>query len=49
MPNEERIYRLCEYIMDLIDEFQYYDEKLYKNTLWIKNEIDSIRKDIDNN
>lgn len=45
MKNEERIYKLCEYIMDLIDEIQ---DKDMKNLEWIRDEIISIREDIDN-
>ena len=49
MTNEERIYKLCEYLMDLIDDIQYYDEKFENKLEWIKDEIKSIREDIDNN
>ena len=48
MTNEERIYKLCEYLMDLIDDIQYYDEKFGNKLEWIKDEIKSIREDIDN-
>ena len=48
MTNEERIYKLCEYVMDLIDELQYHDECLKKKFEWVKDEIKSIREDIDN-
>ena len=46
MTNEERIYKLCEYVMDLIDELSYHDND--KNLEWVKYEIKSIREDIDN-
>lgn len=48
MSNEERIYKLCEYVMDLIDELQYHDEKFDGHLEWINDEIKSIRVDIDN-
>lgn len=48
MTNEERIYKLCEYVIDLIDDLQYYDEKFEKKFEWVKDEIKSIREDIDN-
>lgn len=41
MTNEERIYKLCEYILDLIDMLP------YKNLEWIRDEIVSIREDIE--
>lgn len=44
MTNEERIYKLCEYMMDLIDAINNKDSNLE----WIRNEIISIREDIDN-
>jgi hypothetical protein len=47
MTNEKRIYKLCEYVMDLIDELTYNDESLEKRFEWIKDEIKTIRKDID--
>lgn len=34
--------------MDLIDELQYHDENLEKKLKWVKDEIKSIRQDIDN-
>lgn len=49
MTNEERIYKLCEYVMDLIDELQYYDRNLNNRLEWVRNEVVSIREDIDNN
>ena len=49
MTNEERIYKLCEYIMDLIDELRGYDMYLNSHLEWIKDEIKTIRQDIDNN
>ena len=49
MTNEERIYKLCEYVMDLIDELRGYDMYLNSHLKWIKDEIKSIRQDIDNN
>lgn len=47
MTNEKRIYKLCEYVMDLIDELTYDDVNLEKRFEWIKDEIKTIRKDID--
>ena len=44
MTNEERIYKLCEYMMDLIDAIHNKDSSLE----WVRNEIVSIREDIDN-
>lgn len=44
MTNEERIYKLCEYVIDLMDTLPCYDINLD----WIKDEIISIRADIDN-
>ena len=44
MTNEERIYNLCEYMMDLIDAIKNKESNLE----WIRDEIVSIRKDIDN-
>ena len=45
MTNEERIYKLCEYVMDLIDELQ----RDGRDFEWVKDEIKSIRQDIDSN
>ena len=44
MTNEERIYKLCEYMMDLIDAIKNKESNLE----WIRDEIVSIREDIDN-
>lgn len=44
MNNEERIYKLCEYMMDLIDAIKNKESNLD----WIRDEIVSIREDIDN-
>lgn len=51
MNNEERIYRLCEYVIDLIDEILRREDDYYfnANLEYIKYEIKSIREDIDNN
>lgn len=49
MTNEERIYKLCEYVMDLIYELQYSNGKCDESFDWIVDEIKSIRQDIDNN
>lgn len=46
MTNEERIYKLCEYIMDLIDEIQNKDKDINLDLEWIRDEITSIREDI---
>lgn len=46
MTNEERIYKLCEYIMDLIDEIQNKDKVINLDLEWIRDEIISIREDI---
>lgn len=48
MTNEERIYKLCEYVIDLINEFQYQDKNFFDSLEWVKDEIESIREDIDN-
>lgn len=50
MTNEERIYKLCEYVMDLIFELSYHDRdsNLGLHLNWINEEIKSIREDIDN-
>ena len=50
MANEERIYKLCGYVMDLIDEILIHDDDYYLNVALenIKYEIKSIREDIDN-
>lgn len=44
ITNEERIYKLCEYVMDLINAISDCDNDFE----WIKNEFKSIREDIDN-
>lgn len=44
MDNTERVYKLCEYLIDLINEI---DRKEH-NLDWIITEIESIREDIDN-
>lgn len=49
MTNEERIYKLCEYVMYLIFEISYHNEELGGHLEWINDEIKSIREDIDNN
>lgn len=49
MTNEERIYKLCEYVTDLIVEISYHNEELGRHLEWIVDEIKSIREDIDNN
>ena len=50
MTNEERIYKLCEYVIDLINEISYYENNfnLNVNLEYVKDEIKSIREDIDN-
>lgn len=48
MTNEERIYKLCEYVMDLIDELSYQNDVLENRLKWVKDEVISIRQDIDN-
>ena len=48
MTNEERIYKLCEYVMDLIDLIDA-GETNNRHLEWVKDEIKSIREDIDNN
>ena len=47
MANEERIYKLCECVMDLIDELSYQNEVLENRLQWVKDEIIDIRHDID--
>lgn len=50
MTNEERIYKLCEYVMDLVDTLSYHnrDYQFNRDLNWVKDEIKSIREDIDN-
>ena len=50
MTNEERIYKLCEYVMDLIDEILDRDLDYNFHVVLgnIRYEIASIREDIDN-
>lgn len=48
MTNEERIYKLCEYVIDLIEVLQCHDRDLNNNLEWVRNEVMSIRQDIDN-
>lgn len=51
MTNEERIYKLCECVMDLINGIAYYndcDVRCDRHLEQIKDEIVSIRYDIDN-
>ena len=47
MTNAKRIYKLCEYVIDLIDELTYDDKNLDKRLEWVRDEIKTIRKDID--
>ena len=44
MTNEERIYKLCECVMDLIDLLPFQSSYF----AWLTDEIKSIREDIDN-
>lgn len=50
MTNEERIYKLCEYVMDLLDVLSYNnrDYQFNRDLDWVKDEIKSIREDISN-
>ncbi len=50
MTNEKRIYELCECVMCLIDVIKFYnrDFRLEKDLNRVKEEIISIREDIDN-
>ena len=48
MTNEERIYKLCECLIDLIYELSDHDVELGRHLEWVKEEIISIRNDIDN-
>lgn len=41
--NENRIYRLCEYVIDLIDALPRYGTEFD----WIKEEIEDLRKEIE--
>lgn len=49
MTNEERIYKLCEFMIDLINELSYISKTCDKNLGWIKDELSFIRQDIENN
>lgn len=51
MTNEERIYKLCGRIIDLIETIESYDEWLNRNRtlVSIKEEMKDIRAEIDNN
>jgi hypothetical protein len=52
MTNEERIYKLCEYVINLINSISYYndcDVRFDKSLERIKDKIISIKSDIDNN
>ena len=46
MTNEERINKLCEYVIDLIDVLQCRDRQLNQNLEWVRSEVESIREDI---
>lgn len=46
MTNEERIYKLCEYIIDLINEFVRYGKGADLNR--VKDKIISIKEGINN-
>ena len=48
MTNEERIYKLCEYVIYLIEVLQCHDKDLNNNLECLRNEVMSIRQDIDN-
>lgn len=48
MSNEERIYELCECVIDLIDMLQYYDKNLNNQLEYIRDTLADIRQDIDN-
>lgn len=51
MTNEERIYKLCECIIDFVETMESYDEWLNRNRtlVRIKKEMKDIREEIDNN
>lgn len=46
MTNEERIYKLCECVTDLIEELGYSYEELGNQLEWIKDNIISIMHDV---
>ena len=48
MTNEERINKLCECVIDLIDMLQCHDRDLNKNLEWVRNEVMDIREEIYN-
>ena len=48
MTNEERIDSLCECVIDLIDILQCHSKDLNQNLEWIRDEVKSIREDINN-
>ena len=43
--NRDRINKLCECMLDLIDELQSHDKRLNERLEWIRNEVESIKKD----
>lgn len=50
MTDKERIYKLCGCVMDLMNVIKFYnrDFRFEKDLNWVKEEIISIREDIDN-
>ena len=46
MTNEERIYKLCEILIDLVDILT--DNTTCNYLEWIRKELEDIRQDIDN-
>ena len=47
MTNEERIYKLCEFVIDIIGELQHHEKTLNNRLEWVRAEVESIREDID--
>ena len=48
MSNEERIYKLCGIVIDLVDMLQCHDKDLNNKLEWLRSELADIRQDIDN-
>lgn len=46
MTNEERIYKLCEYVIDLIEMLQYHDRDLNHNLEWVRGEVADLMDDV---
>lgn len=47
MTNKERICKLCETVIDLIDELQHHDKDLNIRLEWTRDEVTLIKEDIE--